>query len=246
MSSLPATSAAPIKPAQTHYSHLQGRITLERFSTPFTSSTSSPIKPSSRPAAQSRPPPMTGTHCYHPAARRHRRRTGADPLQGPRSRGTPLLGVQRPTRGRTDVPQRLLAAASAFRNWGLRNRDELALLYGSPIAGYAAPAGGPPRRRGAASPRCSPRFSSTSPPRDGCAPYLAVSSNPDSSPTWRATSAARSLTPAHVYAFLVGWQRLLGLVTTEAFGHLAWAFPNADAFIRAELQRLVDELVLTP
>ena len=65
----------------------------------------------------------------HPAARRRLRRPGGCRRRGGRSR--------RPTSAGTT---RVLAAAHAFRAWAVAEPSRYALLYGSPVPGYAAPA----------------------------------------------------------------------------------------------------------
>ena len=42
--------------------------------------------------------------------------------------------------GREDLPGRFAAVCRAVRNWALANPNEYALIYGSPVPGYVAPA----------------------------------------------------------------------------------------------------------
>ena len=65
----------------------------------------------------------------HPAARRRLRRPGGCRRRGGRRRRRPALA----RRGS-------LAAAHAFRAWAVAEPSRYALLYGSPVPGYAAPA----------------------------------------------------------------------------------------------------------
>ena len=47
-----------------------------------------------------------------------------------------------------------------------------------------------------------------------------------------------------VYPFVMGFQRMLGVVSVEVAGHLRWALADTDAFVERQLDDLLADLVL--
>jgi hypothetical protein len=47
-----------------------------------------------------------------------------------------------------------------------------------------------------------------------------------------------------MYALLVGWIRLYGLVALEVFGHLRWAVTDVEPLFEAELAAFVRDLAV--
>ena len=145
-----------------------------------------------------------------------------------------------------DHDARLRQATLAFRSWALANPPEFGLLYGAPIAGYVAPPAGPTV---ASSRRFGQLFGGIfadllragrlrTMPDDELAPALRADLRR------AADSMGLPMRPGQVYPFVVGWQRMLGLVSVEVSGHLRWAFEDADGFARRQLDELADELLL--
>jgi AcrR family transcriptional regulator len=60
-------------------------------------------------------------------------------LDGYNALGAAVEAADAAIKDRTQVRSRWLAAARAVRDWALANPAEYALLYGSPVPGYAAP-----------------------------------------------------------------------------------------------------------
>jgi AcrR family transcriptional regulator len=145
-------------------------------------------------------------------------------------------------RARDGVPAdpelRLRAATWAFRTWALAHRPEFGLLYGTPIVGYSAPAQGPGTQSGR---RFGQLFGGlfVDLQRSG-----RLRTPPDSAlpPALRAdlqAAAARlglPLQPHEVHAFVVGWSRMLGIVSVEVSGHLGWALSDGEGFVRGQLE----------
>ncbi len=51
--------------------------------------------------------------------------------------------------------------------------------------------------------------------------------------------------PGELYPFVVGWHRMLGIVSVEVAGHLRWAFDaDASAFVLRQLEELAEDLLL--
>lgn len=118
---------------------------------------------------------------------------------------------------RTDFPRRFLATANAVRTWALAHPHEYALVYGSPVPGYAAPEDtiGPASRvptvlvtilvdlenAGAAA----------RPPVDP-----AVASSIEAMRTFTGGLVSDDL----LLRGLAAWSTLLGAISLELFGHL--------------------------
>jgi AcrR family transcriptional regulator len=132
--------------------------------------------------------------------------------------------------GRDDLAGRWSAICRAVRDWALANPNEWALIYGSPVPGYAAPADtiGPASRvtnllvqilaeaadRGIALPDPANRELSQA-ARTALAPVLAVL--PD------------TVTDAAIQAGLMLWSALLGTISLELFGQFHNVVSDAPA-----------------
>lgn len=139
-----------------------------------------------------------------------------------------------------DPAQRLRAASWAFRGWALGHRAEFALLHGAPILGYRAPEGGSTTR---ARQRFADVFASIFAGLAAAGRLRVPAAVPEGLRVDLAGVGARwALTPAQLYVFVVGWQRMLGAVSTEVFGHIGWAFPDGEAFFGDQLEHLAREL----
>ncbi|WP_380169415.1 TetR/AcrR family transcriptional regulator [Jannaschia sp. R86511] len=145
-----------------------------------------------------------------------------------------------------DPAARLRAATWAFRTWSLTHPPEFALVYGSPVVGYEAPPEGPTVDSAY---RFGGLFGSLfadllragrlrTVPDDELPPRLREDLR----------AAARSLglpmRPGEVHPFVMGYQRMLGIVSVEVFGHLRWAFSDSEPFVRQQLAELEADLVL--
>jgi hypothetical protein len=145
-----------------------------------------------------------------------------------------------------DEPElRLRAAIHAFRSWSLGHRPEFGLLWGTPIVGYAAPPQGP-------TVASSLRFGQVFGGLFGellRAGRLRTVPAEDLDPQLRADLAQAgqrmglALRPSEVYPFVQGFQRMLGIVSVEVFGHLRWAFEDAETFSCQQLDDLVTDLL---
>lgn len=147
--------------------------------------------------------------------------------------------------GPDDPEARLRSATWAFRSWALANRAEFGLLYGTPIAGYSAPEGGPTV---ATSQRFGAVFAGIyvelleagrmrAVERDELGPRLVADLEA------YLTSTGLPLEVGQAYLFALGWQRMLGVVSVEVAGHLDWVFADPEPFVRRQLDDLADELL---
>ncbi len=148
----------------------------------------------------------------------------------------------------TDHAARLRAATWAFRTWALAHPPEFGLIYGTPIVGYQAPSDGPTVRSGR---RFGQLFGGVF--ADLLRAGLLRTVPDDELPTalradlqHAADSMGLPMRPGQVYPFVMGFQRMLGIVSVEVSGHLRWAFPDAEAFVRLQLDDLEADLSVRP
>jgi AcrR family transcriptional regulator len=145
-----------------------------------------------------------------------------------------------------DAADRLRAVSLAYRHWSVTHVNEFGLLFGDPIPGYAAPAGGPTvagmNRVGRA--LAMPMLEAWRAGRLRGHPALATE------------ELARQLAPMSELAgelpgevaarLLLAWGRLHGQVSLEVFGHHRWLFPaGCEALYEAEVEVILTDL-LTP
>ncbi|HEX6254748.1 MAG TPA: TetR/AcrR family transcriptional regulator [Euzebyales bacterium] len=140
--------------------------------------------------------------------------------------------------------QRFGASARAYRHWSRTHPNEFALLYGTPIPGYAAPTGGPTvdavRRMSIALLR--PLVEAHVVDALRIPESFAADDLGDATALLRADIAdlAGMPVPAALPPFLLAtWARLHGIVTLEVFNQFAFAFgDDAGDLFEAELASL--------
>ena len=144
---------------------------------------------------------------------------------------------------RRSPSSRWVAIATNFRAWARANQHEYALLYGSPVPGYAAPSDtiSPASRVPVALltlladgvERGEIHTATEIPtPRTVHADFAAVRS-----------ATAMDLPDAVLSRGLIAWAQLLGTVGLELFGHLHNVIHDDDAFFQLQLQRMSTYLV---
>lgn len=133
-----------------------------------------------------------------------------------------------------DVRVRWLALTRAFRRWALENPHEYALIYGSPVPGYAAP-------------------------QDTIDPASRVSVQLiqllEGSGVWSESSPAltnavaplsefsqHTIAPDALAAGVGAWAQLVGLVTFELFGHLNNVIDDRDTFFDHSMNQIADQM----
>ncbi len=134
---------------------------------------------------------------------------------------------------------RFTAACLALRGWAVQHPHEYALVYGSPVPGYA----GDERTTtaGSRAPLALVAVLEGLPAPAGSRPLA-----PDvAQGAARVIAAAGSrASPELVVAAAQCWTALLGLVSSELFGQLANTFDPADAFAEAAVEAMADRLGL--
>jgi AcrR family transcriptional regulator len=137
------------------------------------------------------------------------------------------------------------AVCRAARGWALAHPAEYALLYGSPVPGYAAPDDtvGPAQR---------PPVTLVGILRDGLADGRLDAPADDLPASVRAdlTRVADAffpgLPPALLARGMAGWTQLFGLISFELFGRLKGALEDPDAYFDHQTGLMADLVGLPP
>ncbi|BAU81522.1 tetR-family transcriptional regulator [Streptomyces laurentii] len=138
---------------------------------------------------------------------------------------------------------RWTAVCRAVRAWALAHPHEYALLYGSPVPGYAAPKDtiGPASRVGLvlmATARAAHRDKGVAPPP------LPAALRPEAE---RLTADfAPDLPPELMGALVASWSQLFGLISFELFGQFDRVVEDRDTFFAVAAERLGRETGLLP
>jgi AcrR family transcriptional regulator len=134
------------------------------------------------------------------------------------------------------------AACGAIRTWARRHPQEYALLYGSPVPGYAAPSDTVPPatevyRALAEAVRRTPRRAARRGGRDAdLPPALAADAERV------AADLGLEDDPDRVVRLLCAWATVFGLVSLEAFGHTNGVVEDGDALFAHRIESLADDL----
>ena len=128
---------------------------------------------------------------------------------------------------------RWLAACHAIRAWALDNPHEYALIYGSPVPGYQAPAAttGPASRVPLAFVRLLADADAAGTLRTGDGPGLddALAAQAGALATALAESGAIRVPPDALVRAVIAWAQLFGMISFELFGQFVGSFEPADA-----------------
>lgn len=144
-----------------------------------------------------------------------------------------------------DVAERLRAVSLAYRAWSVEHPNEFGLLFGDPIPGYEAPAGGPTveamRRVGVAF--AGPFLVAEASGRLRVPPAYDV---PElAGPLAAMSDLGHDLATPVAVLFLLTWGRLHGQTSLEVFGQHRWLFPDGcERLYRAEVDAILGEVLL--
>jgi len=140
----------------------------------------------------------------------------------------------------TDLRGRWLATGRAIREWALANPAEYALLFGSPVPGYAAP-----QDTVAAAARTPAALVKIF--ADGYAAGLLTADAGNFGADVRADLAAvrdvvaPGLPESLLMRGMAGWLHLFGAVSFELFGQLNNVIEARDAFFESQLNLIADQ-----
>ncbi|MDQ2749474.1 MAG: TetR/AcrR family transcriptional regulator [Actinomycetota bacterium] len=139
---------------------------------------------------------------------------------------------------RRDLAGRWMALGRGVRAWALANPHEYALLYGSPVPGYAAP-------QVTVGPASRPVVAMTAILRDAVAAGLTVPAGPRLPRRVRADleriqgdSMFGGVPPAALARGMTAWAQLFGALSFELFGRLANAIEDFDAYFDYQLRAM--------
>lgn len=158
--------------------------------------------------------------------------------------------------------ERWLAVVRAIRRWAIEHPGDYALLYGSPVPGYAAPQTtvAPATRvivvilaiitechAAASTPATSPRSATTfdaAAELDADADAAAVAGAAAFVRDRGLVDAAGEVPTWLVYRTLMAWTTIFGTVSFELFGHLVGSVTTPSTYLDAVAARLADDLAL--
>jgi AcrR family transcriptional regulator len=147
---------------------------------------------------------------------------------------------------RAGVVTRWLGASNAIRTWALANPHEYALIYGSPVPGYAAP-------QDTVDPAARVPVALLQIVVDGVA--TGEIANGDSISVPRVVHAdfanlralaAPDVPDAVLSRALIAWSQLFGSISLEMFGHLHNVIHDYDAYFELQMRHAAEFLVAGP
>jgi AcrR family transcriptional regulator len=146
---------------------------------------------------------------------------------------------------RRDLVGRWLAVGRGIRGWALANPHEYALLYGSPVPGYAAP-------QDTIGPASRPVVVMTAILRDAVDNgSLSASRGPRLPSTVRASLAQLQgdpdfggVPPAAFARGMTAWAQLFGALSFELFGRLANTIEDVEAYFDYQLRAMAAHIGL--
>ncbi|SCF36629.1 regulatory protein, tetR family [Micromonospora viridifaciens] len=140
---------------------------------------------------------------------------------------------------RADLRGRWHAACRAARAWALAHPAEYALLYGSPVPGYAAP-------EDTVTPASRPPLTLVGILRDGLAGGRLSPPDEELPEPLRADVAelgallSTDLPPALLARGMAGWTQLFGLISFELFGRLNGVVSHRDEYFDHQTALMAD------
>jgi AcrR family transcriptional regulator len=162
--------------------------------------------------------------------------------------GDAVLAADSAITDRTRLRVRWLAAGQAVRDWALATPDEYALIYGSPVPGYAAP-----RDTVVAASRTpevllrilTDGCASGALPAEPTAPLAAVAAARPSAQLRSELAVARDSIapglPGYLFqAAMTSWVQLFGIVSFELFGQFNNVIEARAEFFTGQLELMAD------
>jgi len=146
---------------------------------------------------------------------------------------------------RADLRKRWAVTAHALRDWAVANRHEYALLYGSPVPGYAAPQDtiGPAARV----PRVFLDLIADAEEQQVPlgAPSMPVPRKEKAALAGLADMVGRPIGDERLVRAMMVWPTLIGQISLELFGHLYRGVLDYDAHFAHLVDRIAADLGLT-
>jgi AcrR family transcriptional regulator len=143
---------------------------------------------------------------------------------------------------RDQLHKRLVATATALREWALANRQEYALLYGSPVPGYAAPQDtvGPAARV----PQVFLGMIADAEERGVAlgAPSMPVPRKEKAALAPLEELVGRPISDERLVRAMMAWPTVIGQLSLELFGHLHRGVLDYDAHYDHVIERVSGDL----
>jgi AcrR family transcriptional regulator len=153
--------------------------------------------------------------------------------------GAAVEAADAAVKDRSELRRRWLAASTAVRDWALANPSEYALIYGSPVPGYAAPQDTIPAA--ARSYAVLGRILADGFASDALTPQAAAAPEAIRADLARASEGIAPGVPDEVMlAGMTAWIQLFGVVSFELFGQFNNVVDARDEFFDVEMNRMAD------
>ena len=159
---------------------------------------------------------------------------------------------------RSDVRERWAAALRGIRSWARANPGDYALLYGSPVPGYAAP-------QNTVEPATRVIIVILRIVTEAAAAGLITARRPDQPEQAESESESEAVAVAGAIEFvrsrglvgeevsldlvvrtLMAWTTVFGTISFELFGHLVGSVTDTDTYFEIVIDRLAGDLGLSP
>lgn len=135
-----------------------------------------------------------------------------------------------------------IAVWSAVRGWSLKNRHQFALLYGTPVPGYAAPA--ETTTAASRTPIVLADILTAAVTAGDLKRGIAFEVPPSAIEQDVLLSVHPELQMAQVGGLIAAWAQMIGTIGFELFGHFTGVVVDNDAFYRTVAGRCADQLGL--
>lgn len=137
--------------------------------------------------------------------------------------------------------RRLAAMCLVYRDWAIGHPHEFALVFGTPVPGFAAPEEGPTAEAGARFGGVfQTEFAGVWEATRFVLPEQGRNATLDRELTLAGQECGPPLPAGAMQVFLSSWGRLHGLISLELFGQLGWVgLSDAGALFRADLGELL-------
>lgn len=153
---------------------------------------------------------------------------------------TAAVAAARDAADPADPRGRFLAAARGFAGWARANRAEFALVFATPVTGFAKVTGGAGDQAGVRLGQVFVEVAASSRDRlRDAGPLPSALASPLSA--W-AEKRRLPLTVGQVHTVVSAFGDLLGLVAVDVFGQLGFALPETDLYLDRRLDELADRV----
>ncbi|HEX6247521.1 MAG TPA: TetR/AcrR family transcriptional regulator [Nocardioidaceae bacterium] len=159
--------------------------------------------------------------------------------------GAAVEGADAAVVDRDDLAGRWRAICHALRDWARANPHEYALLYGSPVPGYAAPETTVPAASRVPGTMLALAHDTQRSGRPLGAPALAVPPEETAALAGIRELAELVIDDERLVRSLIAWATLFGHVSLELFGHMHGGVLDYDAHFHQVVESLAADLGLT-